>query len=137
MADIKPNEMPAATKPVTKRAGNAINGQMLRSVLSFALNGQAVADKLILPPTPKGARGVRYRIQSSVSLGTSTLALGVSGNTGKYRAAATLAVTTPEEVSSAVNTAAALTAEENAFLTVAVAALPVGGTLTVEVIYNI
>lgn len=137
MADRQPNEVPAVTKPVTKAPGNATRAQMRRSIASFTLAAQAIGDRLMLPEIPAGARGVRHRMQSSVSLGTSTLALGITGNTGKYRAAATLAVTTPEEISSAVTTAAELATAEKPFLTVAVAALPGAGTLTVETIYNI
>lgn len=138
MADIYSNEAPAATKPVTKRAGSAIRGTTRRSIVSFTLAAQQIGDKLLLPTIPKGARGVRFRIQSSVALGgTATLALGIAGNTGKYRVAAILNATTAEDVSSAVNSAAVLTADEDPFITVAGAALPGAGTLVVETSYNI
>lgn len=138
MADILPVEMPAATKPVTKRSGAAMRADVQRSVVSFTLAAQAIGDKLILPTVPAGARGVRHRIQSSVALGAAaTLAIGITGNVGKYRAAAILNVTTAEEVSSAANTAAVLAADEPQFITVGAAALPGAGTLTVETIYNV
>lgn len=137
MADFNPNEIPAATKPVSRGPGAALRGAVQRSIVSHTLAGQAIGSRLMLPTVPKGARGVQHRLQSSVSLGASTVALGATGNVGKYRAAATLAVTTPEDVSSAVNTAAVLTADEVQFLTVGAAALPVGGTLAIETTYNI
>lgn len=138
MADFQSNEIPAATKPVTKRAGNAVNGEVRRTVSSFTLAAQAIGDRLMLPAVPKGARGVRFRIQSSVALGgVATLALGIAGNVGKYRAAAIKNDTNAEDVSSAVNTAAVLAAEEKPFLTVGAAALPGAGTLTVETTYTV
>jgi hypothetical protein len=138
-ADFFSNEVPAnTTKPVVKRAGNAMGGRAKRVISSFTLNGQAIGDRLLLPRVQKGARGVHHKIQSSVGLGgVATIALGIVGNTGKYRAAAIKNDTLQETVSSAVNTAAELAADEDQFLTVAAAALPVGGTLVVETIYNI
>jgi hypothetical protein len=99
-------------------------------ISSFNLAAQAIGDRLMLPRVPKGARGVITSIQSSVALGgVATLAIGIAGNTGKYRAAAIKNDTLEETVSSAVNTAAELAADEDQFLTVAAAALPGAGTL--------
>lgn len=138
MADFNSIEAPAATKPVTKRSGNAMGGRQKRVISSFTLAAQAIGDRLLLPRIPKGARGVQFRIQSSVALGgVATIAIGIAGTTGKYRAAAIKNDTALEIVSSAVNTAAELAADENPFLTVAAAALPGAGTLTVETIYNV
>lgn len=136
MADFLPNEIPAATKPVSRGAGAALRGSLQRSVVSFTLASQASGSRLMLPTVPKGARGIRHRLQASATLATATLALGTTGTTGKYRAAATLTVTTPEDVCSAANVAAILTADEVQFLTVGTAALPAAGTLVVETLYN-
>ncbi len=68
--------------------------------------------------------------------GTATLALGIAGTAGKYRAAATL-TTTDQWVQS--NLAAAvgvpLTAAEQWILTVAAAALPSSGTMLIRVLW--
>jgi hypothetical protein len=125
MADTLANETPAKVKPVVKRSSSSVGSEIRRQIVSFAIAGQAIADRLMLPTIPKGARGVRHRIQSSLALGgVATIAIGIAGNTGKYRAAAILNVTTAEDVSSAANVAAVLAADENPFITVAAAALP-------------
>jgi hypothetical protein len=138
-ADFLSNEVPAnTTKPVTKRASNAMGGRSKRVISTFNLTAQAIGDRLMLPRVPKGARGVHHALQPSVALGAAaTLALGVAGNTGKYRAAAIKNDTAREVVSSAVNISAELAADEDQFLTVAAAALPNGGTLVVETFYNL
>lgn len=138
-ADFLSNEVPAnTTKPVTKRAGNAMGGRAKRVISTFNLTGQAIGDRLLLPRVSKGARGVHHVIQPSVALGgVATIALGITGNVGKYRAAAIKNDTVRETVSMAVNTTAELAADEDQFLTVGAAALPNGGILVVETIYNI
>jgi hypothetical protein len=138
MPDFYPVEAPAPTKPVTKAPANAVRSLVRRTVVSYAIAGQAIGDRLLLPRVPKGSRGVRHRLQASIALGgVATLALGVAGNVGKYRAAAILNTTVAEDVSSAVNMSTELAADEDQFLTVAGAALPAGpGILTVEILYN-
>lgn len=137
MADFYSIEAPAPTKPATKAPGNAVRAKMFRTISSFTLAAQAIGDRLLLPRIPKGARGVQFKIQSSVALGgVATIALGIAGTTGKYRAAATKNDTALETVSSAVISAAELAADEDPFLTVAAAALPGAGTLVVETIYS-
>lgn len=100
-----------------------------------------------IPPGHTFAYGV---LNSSVSLGTTTLAIGISGSTGKYRAAATFTATdTPTMFG--VNAAVASTSEtsgtigsapkgtgtdEDIVLTTAVAALPASGTLVVDLYFS-
>lgn len=138
-ADFLSNEVPAnTTKPVVKRAGSAMGGRARRVISTFNLTAQAIGDRLLLPRVPKGARGVHHVIQPSVALGgVATLALGILGNTGKYRAAAIKNDALREVVSLAANISAELAADEDQFLTVAAAALPGAGTLVVETIYNV
>jgi hypothetical protein len=115
-----------------------MGGRARRVISTFNIAAQAIGDRLLLPRVPKGARGVHHVIQPSIALGgVATLALGIAGNTGKYRAAAIKNDTLRETVSLAVNTSAELAADEDQFLTVAAAALPAGpGILVVETIYN-
>jgi hypothetical protein len=138
-ADFLPNEIPAnTTKPVTKRSATAVGGRARRVISTFAIAGQAIGDRLMLPRVAKGARGVHHVIQPSIALGgVATLALGIAGNTGKYRAAAIKNDTLRETVSLAANTSAELAADEDQFLTVARPRCPAPGSLVVETIYNI
>jgi len=98
--------------------------------------GVTTADTVSLGKIPAGMRFVRGFITSSVSLGTSTIAIGDATATGKYRAAAVFtAVDTPTPFgTAAAMAAAAATAEEEVLLTVAVANLPTtaGAKLVVD-----
>lgn len=75
-------------------------------------------------------RGMRFlygMLNTSLSLGTSTIAIGVAGTTGKYRAAAVLtAVDTPTPFGAVLTGSAptALGADDNIIMTIATAALP-------------
>lgn len=75
---------------------------------------------------PAGTRWNIGCLTSSVSLGTSTIAVGVAGNPGKYRAAAVFtAVDTPTWFGTAVGMAAGeLQADEEIIVTIGAANLP-------------
>jgi hypothetical protein len=130
-------EAPAPASPSVKRPGNAMHAKLRRTVSTFTMAAQAAGSRLMLPRVAAGARGVHHRITASVSLGAATAAIGIAGNTGKYRAAAVLtAVETPELVAHTANLAAELAADEDQFVTIAAAALPGAGTLVVETFYT-
>lgn len=88
--------------------------------------GVTTADTVSLCKVPAGMRFVEGRITSSVSLGTSTVAIGNATTAGKYRAAAVFtAVDTPTLFGTAAAMAAGASGgEEEVLLTVATANLP-------------
>jgi hypothetical protein len=142
MADFYSREAPAATKPATKRDGSTQNAKLRRTLNTFicdatGVGAAAAASRLMLTPIPKGARGVYHVLSVSATMGgVATLALGIAGNTGKYRAAATL--TANETVKKATILDDELAADVEQFLTVAAAALPNGGEiLAVETFYTL
>lgn len=96
--------------------------------LSTTQNGTVVtaADTVFLGRVPAGMRFVGGRITSSVSMGTSTLAIGNAAATGKYRTAAVhTAVDTPTPFGNAAAMALpASGADEDVILTIATASLP-------------
>jgi hypothetical protein len=97
-------------------------------VISSAQNGTVIAsgDTVTLFKVPPGLRFRKGLLTSSVSLATSTIAIGIAGTAGKYRAAAVFtAVDTPTDFGpAAVMAADATVAEETIIMTVAVANLP-------------
>lgn len=105
--------------------------------------GSAVAttDTIVLGLIPKGSVFL-YGIQTvSVTMGSSTLAIGISGTTGKYRAAATATAITPEVfgvavVGGATGIGVAETADRTVFYTIAAANLPTVGIITVTLFYS-
>jgi hypothetical protein len=129
------------SKPTVKRTAACEGARVVRNIASFDLSSAtfAVNDTLGLGKVPKGAEGISHRMTSSVSLATSTIAIGIAGTTGKYRAAAVFtAVDTPTAVGLAsILDDVALTADEDQIATIAVANLPAAGFLTIETFYTL
>ena len=97
-------------------------------------------DTVLLAKVPPGMRFLYGMLTTSVSLGASTIAIGIAGTTGLYRAAA---VCTAVNTRTLFGTAAGmdvsyLTAEQSIILTTAVAALPNGAdnTLIVDLYFG-
>lgn len=100
------------------------------------LAAQTTSDTIVLAKVPAGYRFLRGNITSSVSLGTSTVAIGISGSTGKYRTAAVFTATdTPTAFGNAAAVGAKLTAEETIFITIGTASLPASGRLVVDLVF--
>lgn len=97
------------------------------------------ADPVVLARVPNGYRFLRGVITSSVSLGTSTVAIGIAGATGKYRTAAVFTATdTPTDFGNTAALAAGpITADEEIIMTTAVASLPntAGARLVVDLYF--
>ena len=116
--------------------GYACRTQNYRAVITLA--SQPAADQIRLFKLPAGVYPLRGLLASTVSLGTSTLAIGTSAATGKYRAAATFTAVdtpTPFMVTGANITSGlpvALVTAEEILATIAVAALPASGTCIVD-----
>ncbi len=103
----------------------------------ITLSGQPTTDVIEVARLPKGAVPLYGVLLTDTSLGTATVAVGVSGNAGKYRAAAPFtAVDTPDPFGVAAGVGQALGAEETVFITIGTAALPASGTLRVMFFYS-
>jgi hypothetical protein len=109
---------------------------------SYTLTGTAIttSDTLNICVQPAGSLHQLGILTSGVSLGTSTLAIGISGTTGKYRAAATFtSVNTPTIFGLAAILAnqTVLAADERIIGTIAVASLPTSGeSLVIQMVYS-
>lgn len=119
-----------------------------RAKLTLASQGTGTVDLgLRIPPGHVFAYGV---LNTDTSLGTSTIAIGITGSTGKYKAAGTFTATSTPTLFG-VNAAVAATAHtssevgssplgegtnEDIIMTVAVAALPASGTLVVDMYFS-
>jgi hypothetical protein len=99
------------------------------------LASQTTSDTIVVGLLPKGAIFLYGILNNSATLGSSTVAVGISGTTGKYRAAAVKTTTTPEVIGVGGNHGVALAANETVFLTIAVATLPSSGTVSVTLVY--
>lgn len=131
------NALLVAANPPTKVGPHASGGKVKVVTETFtyatdAVGSYAVGGGLI----PVGARVLDAYFVTSVTTGTATIALGISGSTAKYINAA--AVTTANQRTVQVNQAAMLTeitTAEQLLLTVATATLPASGTLRIVLTY--
>ena len=123
-----------------KPRASVYGGRLKRLRATVTLASQATTDTLQLGNLPAGAVFAYGVISSDTSLGSSTLAIGITGTTGKYRAAATFTSTdTPTMFGKTAETAASdagLSAEQTVIGTIASAALPSSGTLVIDLYYS-
>lgn len=129
------------TRPAVKPSAGAYGARMRRYRASITLAAQATADNILLAVIPAGSIFDYGMLTSSVSLGTSVVAIGTSqthGTNGQLRAAAVAtAVDTPTLFGlSAAMAQAALLADTRIYLTLATAALPGAGTLVIDLYYS-
>lgn len=123
-------------------AATVYQASVKRMRATFTLSATAVttSDTLLVGFLPAGSTFAFGVITASATMGTSTLAIGTTGTTGKYRAAAVFtAVDTPTMFGPAAQVGAAapaLSAEEKVFITIAAASLPTAGTLVVDIYYS-
>lgn len=112
-------------------AGQGVNTfvHVHRNVITLA--SQPTTDTQLLARLPAGTLPLAIMILSSVSLGSSTIAIGNATTPAKYKAAATFtAVDTPTLfMLTTAGDDAPLTVDEEVLMTVAAAALPASGIL--------
>ena len=139
MAVFLSNELTGFTSlPVVKPSATlGAGGRVRRFSGSFTLATQTTSDTLVVAQIPAGADFCFGVITSTVSLGTSTVAIGITGATGTYRAAATFTATdTPTMFGpTAAVKAAANAAEQQVFVTIGTASLPASGTLVIDLYF--
>jgi len=124
-----------------KPRATVYGGRLKRLRGTFTLASQVFGtDTLVVGNLPAGATFAYGVLTTSATLGTSTVAVGISGTTGKYRAAATFTTAdTPTLFGTAATIGAAdpaLSAEEQVFCTIGIANLPASGTLVVDLYYS-
>jgi len=125
------------TTPSVKADGNAVGGRLRRYRSTIDLASQAAGD-IILNEIPVGSVFAYGVLTSTVSLGSTTLAVGITGTTGKHRTAAVFtAANTPTLFGNeAAVGETALTAVETVRATTAVANLPSSGQLIIDLYYT-
>lgn len=122
--------------PVKPPAPGFVDGTVRCFVEEIALAGQTTADTIEVARLPKGAVPLFGVLETDTSLGTATVAIGIAGATGKYRAAAAFTATdTPTLFGAGDAVGEALAGEEVVFVTIGVASLPASGTLRVMFVY--
>ena len=115
-------------------------GNLRRYRATVVMAAQASGDTITLFKVRRGIAFAFGIITASATLGaTATIAIGIAGTTGKYRAAAIhTAVDTPTffGIQSAVGAAATLTTDETIIITIAAAALPGAGSFNIDMFFS-
>ena len=123
--------------PVVNSNGAVQGGRLRRFRASVTMASQADGDTITLASVPAGYAFAYGVINASATLGSTTVAIGVSGTAGKYRAAAVFTAAAPTlfGVATAVDDAP-LTSGETVIATLGAAALPSSGTLVIDLYYS-
>lgn len=121
-----------------KPAASVYGGRLKRLRASFTYAAQTTSDTLTVGNLPAGATFAYGVLNTDTSSGTTTLAIGTSGSTAKYRAAAAFTSTdTPTLFGKAAPVVASpLSAEETVIITLAAATAPASGNLVVDLYYS-
>jgi hypothetical protein len=125
------------TTPPGKLEGKNQGADVVCYASTITLATQTTSDTIVLAQVPENMRFAYGVLNSTVTLGSSTVAIGIAGATGKYRAAAVFtAVQTPTlfGVVAAMNGATAA-GGETIFITIAAANFPASGTLDVQLYF--
>lgn len=109
--------------------------KILRNTITLA--AQTTSDIIFLGNRPAGSRFTGLMVTSSVSLGASTISVGIIGTPAKYKALAVhTAVDTPTLYGlTAAMALPALAADEPTYLAIGAASFPGAGTLVVDIFY--
>lgn len=127
-----------ANVPATPADGDVQQARVRVLSEKITLATQTTSDTIVLGVLPIGATFLYGLMTSTVTFGaTATIAIGISGSTGKYRAAAVFTtVDTPVLFGVTAAKASKLTAAETVFITIAAANFPASGTLHVDIFYS-
>lgn len=138
MATTYSNDISGAyATPATKVSGAAVGGRLRRLRATITLASQADGDVVVLGKLPAGSIFAYGVLNASATLGTSTIAVGISGTAAKYRAAAVFTAAAPTLFGTSTSVDdSPLSAEEEVILTNTTAALPSSGTLIVDLYYS-
>ena len=107
--------------------------RLRRATITMA--AQATNDTIVLCDGKRGEVFAYGVINVSATAGSSTIEIGTSADTDKYRAAATKTSTAPELFGIA-GSQVAITADEKIIATIKAAALPASGTLVIDMYFS-
>ncbi|MDZ4737688.1 MAG: hypothetical protein SGJ07_15200 [Rhodospirillaceae bacterium] len=124
--------------PVQLPAVSDVHGRVRVFNETVTLATQTTSDTIEIARLPKGARVLYGVLNTDTSLGSSTVAIGITGATGKYRAAAAFTATnTPTLFGVNAGVGVGTAAEETVIITIAAASFPGSGTLKVMIFYSL
>jgi hypothetical protein len=122
-----------------KPVATVYGARLRRMRATFTYASQTTSDTLTVGTLPAGATFAFGVLNADTSSGSTTLAIGISGSTAKYRAAAAFTATDTPTLfgkTATAGAASALSAEETVIITLAAATAPSSGTLVVDLYYS-
>lgn len=146
MAQYLSNELAGTTTGLTtaaatgyRPAASVYGARMKRFRATVTYAGQTTSDTVLLATVPAGFTFAFGVLNADTSSGSTTLAIGTSGSTAKYRAAGAFTSTdTPTFFgkTAVAGAASPLADTENIILTLAAATAPSSGTLVVDLYFS-
>jgi hypothetical protein len=128
---------PRSATPVGQIDGSLQGGHVRVYREKITLATQTTSDTIVIAYPSAGETFLYGVLNGDVGLGgTATIAIGVAGATGKYRAAAVHNVVGPTLFGVAAGGASKLLVDETVFITIAAASLPGSGTLLVDLYFS-
>lgn len=124
-----------ASTPPMRASAPQYGGRVIIYQASIVLQSQASGDTIVIGNVQAGAQFLGGELLTDTSLGSATIAIGIAGTTGKYRAAATYTTTGPTVTPfglAAVVANVQLASTEQQIITIAAAAFPSSGNLIVQ-----
>jgi len=122
--------------PVELPDGGVVDGNVRVKRATITLASQTTSDTIVIAKAKAGESFLYGVMNNSATLGASaTVAIGITGTTGKYRAAATKTSVVPEVFGPSAGMAT-LAADEEIFITIGAASLPASGTLVVDLYFS-
>ena len=123
--------------PVSLPSGGVVDGNVRVKRSTITLATQTTSDTIVIAKAKEGESFLYGVLTASATLGASaTVAIGVTGTTGKYRAAATFTTANTPTLFGTAAGAATLAADEEIFITIGSASLPGSGTLVVDMYFS-
>ena len=121
----------------SKGDGSLLGGRVRAHTEIITMASQATSNTIPLAKVDKGQAFLLGVHHASATLGSSTVAVGITGSTAKYKAAGTFTSTdTPTLWGKTATIGVKLTAAELVILTIGAAALPSSGTYVVTTLWS-
>jgi len=125
-----------AAVPVSLPSGGIVDGNARVKRATITLAAQTTSDTIVIAQAHEGESFLYGVLNTDTSLGSSQMAIGVTGTVAKYKAAAAHTATNAPAIFGVNAATATLTATEEIFITISGATMPSSGNLVVDMYFS-